>query len=348
MAFGNTPPASGGSKSISNINSLANASAGSLAHENTNSFGRKATENMYHDKNRRKKKRKGDTSDDPRELSTPVKLRLATTDARTLPFTQWMMNLRGPAKWCSEKEQRAFYEFGYGSETVNNAIKRRLTKGILLGIGSLVATFILVPIFFPHKLAGIKLLLVAILAGIVIGFLSWVLAARASMRAYNNMLYERQLVFIQFERLLIPYLSEMKNGVSLFSMLKRVARRLPDEGDQMLVQRLMSAIAEGTTSSAPFVDFARRFGGSDSARLFMMSIYQMYTGNYNDAVVKDLGDQSNQQMMSQVDQIIRRKLKRFNNITTWLTMGIMLIILGYLGAVMFNSFSRALKMMPST
>lgn len=346
MAFGNTPTANKSSGISSNVGTFANAGAGSLAHENTNKFGREATDNMYQDKNRRKKRKNPDEGKDPQELSTEVKLRLATTDARTLPFTQWMMNLRGPAKWCSEKEQRAFYEFGYGSETVNDAIKRRLHKGIILGICASIASCLVIPIMFKHSLSGIKLIAVAILIGVIIGWLIWVLGARASMRAYNNMLYERQLVFIQFERLLIPYLSEMKNGVSLFSMLKRVARRLPDEGDQMLVQRLMSAIAEGTTTSEPFVDFARRFGGSDSARLFMMSIYQMYSGNYNDAVVKDLGDQSNQQMMSQVDLIIKRKLKRFNNLTTWLTMGIMLIIIGYLGSVMFNAFSRAMHMMP--
>ena len=91
------------------------------------------------------------------------------------------------------------------------------------------------------------------------------------------------------------------------------------------------------------MDFARRFGGSDSARLFMLSVYQMYAGNYNDAVVKDLGEQSNREMMQQVDAISRRKLKRFNNLTTWLTMAVTLVIIGYLGLMVVNQFQQAFK-----
>lgn len=279
--------------------------------------------------------------EDDDQLTSNAKLRLANTDARSLPFTQWSMQLHGPATWIGEQEQRAYYEFGYGSARVNEFLKKRLVKVIIFGVlGFIAGTIGLVTI-------GKKSLPSALLMGVGIGLLLaaliWLNGSHRAMNAYRNELYRRQLVFIQFERLLIPYLSEMKDGVSLFSMLRRVSRRLPDAGDRQLVQRLMTSIGEGNMTSTPFVDFARRFGGSDSARLFMLSVYQMYAGNYNDAVVKDLGEQSNREMMQQVDAITRRKLKRFNNLTTWLTMAVVLVLIGYLGMMVISSFRQALS-----
>lgn len=280
-------------------------------------------------------------SEDHDKLSSTAQLRLSTSDARTLPFTQWVAQLRGPATWIGEQEQRAYYEFGYGSSRVNAFIKSRLVKAAFFSVVTMIAGTILIKLFLKKNL--MQSFMLGIVSGLLLGLLIWFLGSRNAMAAYHNELYRRQLVFTQFERLLIPYLSEMKDGVSLFSMLKRVSRRLPDAGDRQLVQRLMTSIAEGDMTSTPFVDFARRFGGSDSARLFMLSTYQMYAGNYNDAIVKDLGEQSNREMMQQVDAITRRKLKRFNNLTTWLTMAVALVIIGYLGIMVFSSFQQAFK-----
>ena len=342
MAFGNVGTASSNGNDSALSKQLQSVQGGSLAHENTDERSAALNQNRFSDHNRHKKKKK--TSKKQTALQSSIKLRLATTDARTLPFEEWVHNLRGPAKWCSERELRAFYEFGYGSSSVTSFIKKRLMKAILIGLVMTVISFIGLP-KVVHGLVGPKAIMAAIVIGVLAMFLIWAMGVRSSLRAYQNMLYQRQLVFIKFERLLIPYLSEMKNGVSLFSMLKKVCARLTDEGDRKLVQRLMGNIAEGANTSAPFVDFARRFGGSDSARLFMLSIYQMYSGNYNDAVVKDLGEQSNEQMMQQVTKIANKKLKRFNHLTTWLTMGSALVIIGYMASIIADSFSKAVKLM---
>ena len=347
MAFGNAGAPGASTDGTSDVGSalgqqLQNVQAGSLAHENTNKRAAELNQNRFKDKNHHKKKQK--MTKKQAALQSSIKLRLATTDARTLPFEEWSHNLRGPAKWTSEREQRAFYEFGYGSSAVSQYVKKRFVRAILFGIVAAIVGTIGAP-FISKSLTGGKAIFAGIFIGLAIAFAVWSIGARNSLIAYQNMLYQRQLVFIKFERLLIPYLSEMKNGVSLFSMLKKVSLRLDDEGDRKLVQRLMGEIAEGANTSAPFVDFARRFGGSDSARLFMLSIYQMYAGNYNDAVVKDLGEQSNEQMMQQVEKIATRKLKRFNHLTTWLTMGSALVIIGYMGAIIANSFQQAIGMM---
>lgn len=344
MAFGNTTSDSFAETSDLSAQ-LKNVEAGSLAHNNTNKEAEKLSRNRFSDRNRHKKKRgkrQKNTQED--ELKSNINLRLATTDARTLPFEEWSENLRGPAKWCSEQEQRAFYEFGYGSSTVSTYVQRRLRKSLFMGILTTIVATIGAP-WVMKALTGPKALMFGVVLGIAMIFLTWFMGVHKSMYAYNTMLYERQLVFIKFERLLIPYLSEMKNGVSLFSMLKKVCARLDDESDRKLVQRLMGELAEGANTSEPFVDFARRFGGSDSARLFMLSIYQMYSGNYNDAIVRDLGDQSNEQMMQQVEKIATQKLKRFNHLTTWLTMGSALVIMGYMGAIIANSFKQAVGLM---
>lgn len=344
MAFGNTGAVSDSENGSMLSNQLKNVQAGSLAHDNTDKEAQKLNQNRFKDHNHRKHKRRRGKNNKSEDLKTNINLRLATTDARTLPFAEWSENLRGPAKWCSEQEQRAFYEFGYGSSSVSSYIKGRLRKSLFMGLlGTIVGTF--GAHFISKALTGPKALMTGVVIGVILVFLTWFMGVHKSMYAYNTMLYQRQLVFIKFERLLIPYLSEMKNGVSLFSMLKKVCARLDDESDRKLVQRLMGELAEGANTSEPFVDFARRFGGSDSARLFMLSIYQMYAGNYNDAIVRDLGDQSNEQMMQQVEKIANQKLKRFNHLTTWLTMGVALVIMGYMGAIIANSFKQAVGLM---
>lgn len=328
MAFGNNAGNSIGNSAANLANAVKKADQqNTLSGHDKDSFGADTKPKLV--------------KEDQNKLTSSAQLRLATTDARTLPFTQWVMQLRGPATWIGEKEQRAYYEFGYGSSRVNAFVKSRLIKAVFFSILGIIAGSVAFAVLAKKPIG--TAILMGIAAGLLLGVLIWLMGSQRAMAAYRNELYRRQLVFIQFERLLIPYLSEMKDGVSLFSMLKRVARRLPDAGDRQLVQRLMTSIAEGDTTSRPFVDFARRFGGSDSARLFMLSVYQMYAGNYNDAVVKDLGEQSNREMMQQVDAISRRKLKRFNNLTTWLTMAVTLVIIGYLGLMVVNQFQQAFR-----
>lgn len=332
MAFGN---------SAIKTNDLANVSSGSLKHHES------VIEAELN--NNRVKKRGGKTKHKLKKKVTAqgnLDLRLSTTDARTLPFVEWTHKLQGPARWCSENELRGHYEFGYSSLKVNQYVKRRLQKIIVLGIIAIFAAFFFLPMAVSSmKSNSLERGLLSIVIGAVFGFVFWMLETRKALNAYRNVLYQRQLVFIKFERLLIPYLAEMKNGTSLFSMLNRVSKRIDDPTDRALIQRLMASMAEGDSSAEPFVDFARRFGGSDSARLFMLSLYQMYNGNYSDAVVKDLGEQSNRQMMQQVDAITTRKLKRFNFLTTELTMAVVIVIFTYLACVIVNQIQQAFSAM---
>lgn len=325
--------------------SLGNVSAGKLAHYEQNETARKLNSN--HVKTRKKKlsrkeRKRQEILNKP--VTSNTVLRLSTTDARTMPYDLWVHNLTGPGKWISEMEARAWYEMGYASSAVNASVKKRLMKAIVFGL-----VFMMVAVFgfrFFMKLSSLKSLELGVLIGAIIMFVMWSLGSRNALNGYHRYLYMRQLAFTKFERLIIPYLSQMKDGVSLFSMLRRVSARMDDRADQILIEKLMTTLTDGDGDDADaFTDFARRFGNSDSSRLFMLSLYQMYKGNYNDDIVKDLGKQSNEAMMKQVTEIANHKLKRFNFLTTELTMATIVVLFTYIATVIVNQFTQAFSQM---
>ncbi|HJF85982.1 MAG TPA: hypothetical protein K8V88_00940, partial [Companilactobacillus farciminis] len=57
--------------------------------------------------------------------------------------------------------------------------------------------------------------------------------------------------------------------------------------------------------------------------------------------VKDLGKQSNEAMMKQVTEIANHKLKRFNFLTTELTMATIVVLFTYIATVIVNQFTQA-------
>lgn len=269
-------------------------------------------------------------------------LRVANTDAREKSYAVWVSLLHKPASWCSEEVLNDFYEMGYSSSAVDQAMRSKFVKAVLFG--TLLGCFGL-PFLLRVLGTHVNGLSIMVVGSIMFVAMLWLHAQHQAKSAYNNYMYERQLAFTQFERLLIPYLSEMKNNVSLFSMLKRIIPRMEDPADKVLIQRLMSYMSSGESSNAPFIDFARRFGGSDSARLFMLSLYQMYLGNYSDKVVKDLGAQANRELMSQINYITKRKLHRFTMLSTWLTMCLAIVLVVFMGLLVVDQMQQAFSLM---
>ena len=126
MAFGNNADNSIGGSAANLANAVKKADQqNTLSGHDKDSFGADTKPKLV--------------KEDQNKLTSSAQLRLATTDARTLPFTQWVMQLRGPATWIGEKEQRAYYEFGYGSSRVNAFVKSRLTKAVFFSILGIIA-----------------------------------------------------------------------------------------------------------------------------------------------------------------------------------------------------------------
>ena len=168
MAFGN---------SAIKTNDLANVSGGSLKHHESTIEAKL--------NNNRVKKRGGKTKHKLKKKVTAqgnLDLRLSTTDARTLPFVEWTHKLQGPARWCSENELRGYYEFGYSSLKVNQYVKKRFQKIIVLGIIAIFAAFFFLPMAVSSmKSNSLERGLLSIVIGAVFGFVFWMFSKKDAL-----------------------------------------------------------------------------------------------------------------------------------------------------------------------
>lgn len=247
----------------------------------------------------------------------------------------YINTLSKPARLLtSSNEQHIFYNMRLERASVNNMIKKRLMMTIVTAVVAIIIAVV----------ASAKIYVIGG-AAIVVPLAVWFLASKNTNRLYSVYKFNRQLNFTKFCRLLIPYLKKMKQGASLYQLLSDVSKRLDDPKDQNLVRTLMIEIANRPGDEEPFVQFARDFSGTDRAELFMLAVFDMSQGSYNDGVVKDLGRQASNDLMTQIDSVVDFKLSKFNNVTTWLTMCSAIMLLGYFAALISSIMSQALSQM---
>lgn len=70
----------------------------------------------------------------------------------------------------------------------------------------------------------------------------------------------------------------------------------------------------------------------------MLSIQQMYLGDVDDQNIRSLADDANEDMKRQIDNVIAIKMQKFQNVITKLAMIAMLIVFGYLAAMIWDAF----------
>lgn len=234
----------------------------------------------------------------------------------------------------SPKEQQMFYAMRLNRNSVNNMVKKRFVMALAVGL----IVLVLAPMFKASLpiTAG-----AALIAPIAV----WFMAAKNTGSIYKVYKFNRQLNFTKFCRLLIPYLTKMKQGASLYQLLGDVSKRLDDKQDQDLVRSLMIDIANRPGEEQPFLKFAREFSGTDRAELFMLAVFDMSQGAYDDGVVKDLGRQASNDLMKQIDSVVEFKLSKFNNITTFLTMCSAIMLLGYFFSLIVSVIGQAFSKM---
>lgn len=166
---------------------------------------------------------------------------------------------------------------------------------------------------------------------------------KAQSKKVNNLhtswKFQRQLQFSKFCRLLIPYLKQ-ENNQSLYAIFNKLLNRMETEEDKNSLYRLMTEMSENPNSVQPFVHFADRSSGTDSAVLFMTTVFD-YSQTAKDAsVITELGEQASEELMLMFDEILNFKLKKFVFYPTKVVMLSFIIVLGFAAGVLWMNIPK--------
>lgn len=214
-------------------------------------------------------------------------------------------------------------EMGLDDERFVKFQKRRFFLALLIFL-----TFIIGSIFINKWL---------FIAGVGLGVFVWTSEYKRAVKNYRNFQFEKQLVFSKFMRMLIPYL--LQSGATLYSVFNRMLSRLDEGHVKQCLERLLIEMNEQPNSEEPFKKFALDASGTDSAVLFMTTLYDFQQNTFDHSIITELGQMASEELFEGVDDIIAFKLRKFVMYPTKLTMASFLITVGYAAAMLTDIVS---------
>lgn len=170
--------------------------------------------------------------------------------------------------------------------------------------------------------------------GIGLACYQWMSQYRFIQRSYKQFLFQQQLSFSKFSRMLIPYLYQ-KNA-TLYNVFNRMLLRIDDGFIKDCLERLIIEMNDSPNSSEPFLRFAQSASGTDEAILFMHTLYDYQQNSFDQSIIQELGRMASEELFKGIDEIIAFKLRKFNMFPTKLTMINLIIVMGYMLAVFID------------
>lgn len=236
--------------------------------------------------------------------------------------------LHGVAKFIGDNELDMLVKM----DTSVGSIQRRMKSRVLMS-GAVVVIAAIVALILHNKFSA-----AIVGAAFLLGAGLWIMDSRKTTKYYREYRLERQIAFAQFTRLAAAYLPELAKGANLYSLFKKILPRMDNKRDHASLETLMINMQVDPEDPGPFMAFAHEFSASDSAEMIMGTIQQMYQGHVDDHNIRALADLANQDMLRQIDDVITYKITKFNNLTTRVAMCSMIVIFGFFGLLMVNTF----------
>ncbi|AZV54787.1 hypothetical protein DKE43_17615 [Bacillus pumilus] len=139
--------------------------------------------------------------------------------------------------------------------------------------------------------------------------------------------FQRELVFFKFSREVYIYLLE--NMSTVYQAFERLSSRVDEGLLKDSLKKLLISMNESPNDVQPFIDFANDTSGSDSARLFMLTLYEYQQNSKDDSIIYELGKMTNEQLFMTVDDIIEYKLRKFGTFPTKVAMPVMIVMISF-------------------
>ena len=217
--------------------------------------------------------------------------------------------------------------------TTDAFIEKWQRQRIILSV--VIAAIISVIVLVLHKP------LVFTLAGVVVGVIFYVLKHVNVNQKYRVYLFNRNLEFSKFARLIHPYLRQAKNGTSVYRIFNQLVKRMENPIDKNLMQTLMLQITDKPSMMEPYIEFANKMSATDFSVTFMTLIYDISQGATDDTIIDELGKEVSQQLMDIISDIIEFEENKFQMFPTMIVAPNMILIMGYMicmGIFQFGKF----------
>ena len=158
--------------------------------------------------------------------------------------------------------------------------------------------------------------------------------------SYAQWRFERRVQFDKFVQLVIPYLKQTENNISVYSILGKVAPRLDNAVDRNLLMVLQREIMDKPKDIQPFLDYSRKTANTNLSDNFMSSLYDVRMGSNDLRGIYSLGVTASEQLLHSIDQIVELKLKKFTFYPTKMTFVAIIPIMGFAIAYMIYTAAQ--------
>ena len=158
--------------------------------------------------------------------------------------------------------------------------------------------------------------------------------------SYAQWRFERRVQFDKFVQLVIPYLKQTENNISVYSILGKVATRLDNAVDRNLLMVLQREIMDKPKDIQPFLDYSRKTANTNLSDNFMSSLYDVRMGSNDLRGIYSLGVTASEQLLHSIDQIVELKLKKFTFYPTKMTFVAIIPIMGFAIAYMIYTAAQ--------
>lgn len=180
--------------------------------------------------------------------------------------------------------------------------------------------------------------------GIIFFVYSWRFTYTKEKKVFQDELYEKQISWYVFQRLVVSYLTGNGKSDSIFIVLGKILDRLEDGEFKSHVQRLVIGITEDPENVDPFLEFAKAgAGGTDSALTFMTALYNFKNNTHDNSVIDELSDIARKEMMRGIHSIREKKERDFYFFPTKLTMLNVVPLFGFMASVFVNLFIESIS-----
>jgi len=201
----------------------------------------------------------------------------------------------------------------------------------------LVVLTLLIATLLTKVITGINF---ALLGGLALTLFYYFLSMNRINSMYLQYVFERQLKFAKFARLVIPHLKS-KGSSNLHSILEKVLHRMENAEDKLLLMRLMEDMTNKPKDATPFTDYANQMSKTDKAVLFMNTIYDIKQGSADLSIIEEMDQLMSQDLMASINAIIKYKENKFSLFSTKLTMSIIIFFLGVVITFLIHEVQNA-------
>lgn len=224
-------------------------------------------------------------------------------------------------------------EIGKTRTEIIKFAKKRLCLMILL-IG------ILTPLFYMKSQSFLLLGITLIFA-----ILIWFVMDRGYKLEVKIRRRNKHFEFLNFAKLIVPYLKADSGSKSLYSVLNKMAHRTDGEDFKNHLNRLIVEIGQSPDSIVPLTDFAQAVSNTDLAEDFMVALFDWQQTSDDTSVISRMESKITEAMIMRIDEIIKIKKDRFDYYVSRIFYSVFFLMMGVLGVVFYAQLAPLLELL---